>query len=141
MNLSAARTDKGLLNEKTTAVLLWTLAVCLFTIFQMEEWRNSEQSVPYPFFQIYFTCVKMHQSANGGGKTTDKAYGTNEILDYIHRQDSEYTISPKTNAVNPWSCDWALYKERHLSPTYMKQIDGMEFGSIRQVIVRILSIK
>jgi len=44
----------------------------------------------------------------------DKAYGSNEILDYIQRQDSEYTIPPKTNTVNPWRCDWAIYKERHL---------------------------
>ena len=30
----------------------------------------------------------------------DKAYGTDEILDYIQCQDSEYTIPPKSNAVN-----------------------------------------
>jgi transposase len=44
----------------------------------------------------------------------DKAYGTNEVLDYIQRQDGEYTIPPKSNTVNPWRCDWVLYKERHL---------------------------
>lgn len=129
------------------------------------------------------TCVKVHQSANGGGKTADKAvghtrgglntkihtvvdglgnplyfqlsagnvndseiavnvlfhvdisqsnvladkaYGTNEILDYIQRQDSEYTIPPKANTVNPWRCDWVLYKERHLIECFFQQIKWSE---------------
>ncbi len=44
----------------------------------------------------------------------DKAYGTKEILDYIQIRDGEYTIPPKSNATNPWRCDWWVYKERHL---------------------------
>ena len=44
----------------------------------------------------------------------DKAYGTSEILNYIQNQDSEYTIPPKSNTINPWYCDWWIYKERHL---------------------------
>ena len=31
----------------------------------------------------------------------DKAYGTNQILDYIQRADGEYTIPPKSNAEPP----------------------------------------
>ncbi len=44
----------------------------------------------------------------------DKAYGTNEILDYIQRQDGDYAIPSKSNARNPWRGDWVIYKERHL---------------------------
>lgn len=44
----------------------------------------------------------------------DKAYGTNEILDYIQVQDADYAIPPKSNTRIPWRCDWWLYKERHL---------------------------
>lgn len=44
----------------------------------------------------------------------DKAYGTNEILDYIQLQDGDDVIPPKSNTRNPWRCDWVLYKERHL---------------------------
>ena len=44
----------------------------------------------------------------------DKAYGTKEILDYIQQQDSDDAIPPKSNTRNPWECDRALYKERHL---------------------------
>lgn len=44
----------------------------------------------------------------------DKAYGTNEILDYIQLQDADYAIPPKSNTRIPWRCDWWLYKERHL---------------------------
>lgn len=44
----------------------------------------------------------------------DKAYGTNEILDYIQLQDADYAIPPKCNTRIPWRCDWWLYKERHL---------------------------
>lgn len=125
------------------------------------------------------TCVKVHQSANGGKKTedkavgrtrgglntkirtvvdglgnplyfqlssgnvndsevavdvlsnidisqsnilADKAYGTNGILDYIQRRDSEYTIPPKANTVNPWRCDWVLYKERHLIECFFQKL-------------------
>jgi transposase len=52
----------------------------------------------------------------------DKAYGTNEILNYIQHQDSEYTIPPKASTVNPWRCDWVLYKERHLIECFFQQI-------------------
>ena len=44
----------------------------------------------------------------------DKAYGTNEILDYIQQQGSNYVIPPKINSRNPWKCDYVLYKERYL---------------------------
>ncbi len=44
----------------------------------------------------------------------DKAYGTNEILNYIQQQEADYAISPKSNTRNFWCCDWALYKKRHL---------------------------
>ena len=44
----------------------------------------------------------------------DKAYGTNQILDYIQRADGEYTIPPKSNADRPWRCDRHIYKERHV---------------------------
>lgn len=44
----------------------------------------------------------------------DKAYGTNEILNYIQIHDGDYAIPPKSNTKNPWKCDWILYKERHL---------------------------
>ena len=44
----------------------------------------------------------------------DKAYGSNEVLDYIQQQDGAYAIPPKSNTRNPWKCDWILYKECHL---------------------------
>ena len=44
----------------------------------------------------------------------DKAYGTNEILDYIQQQDGDYAILPKSSIHNPWRCDWMSYKKRHL---------------------------
>lgn len=52
----------------------------------------------------------------------DKAYGTNMILDYIQRQDSEYTIPPKANTVHTWLCDRVLYKERHLIECFFQPI-------------------
>lgn len=55
-----------------------------------------------------------HVDISDSNILADKAYGTNEILDYIQRQDSEYTIPPKSNAKISWRCDWWQYKERHL---------------------------
>jgi transposase len=52
----------------------------------------------------------------------NKAYGTNEILDYIQIQDVEYTIPPKSNSVNPWRYDWCVYKERHLVECFFQKL-------------------
>jgi hypothetical protein len=66
--------------------------------------------------------VLSHVDISQSNVLADKAYGTNEILDYIQRQDSEYTIPPKANTVNPWYCHLALYKDRHLIEYFFKQI-------------------
>lgn len=58
--------------------------------------------------------VLSHLDISNSNILADKAYGSNEILDYIQRQDSEYTIPPKSNTNIQWRCDWWLYKERHL---------------------------
>jgi len=58
--------------------------------------------------------VLSHIDLSSSTVIADKAYGTNEILDYIQRQDFDYAIPPKSNTRNPWRCDWVLYKERHL---------------------------
>ena len=58
--------------------------------------------------------VLSHVNISDSNILADKAYGTNEILDYIQRHDSEYTIPPKSNTKIPWRCDWWRYKERHL---------------------------
>lgn len=52
----------------------------------------------------------------------DKAYGTTEILDYIQRADSEYTIPPKSNTRIPWICDWHIYKERHVIECFFQKL-------------------
>ena len=58
--------------------------------------------------------VLSHLDISDSTILADKAYGTSEILDYIQQQDNDYAIPPKSNTRNPWWCDWALYKERHL---------------------------
>lgn len=52
----------------------------------------------------------------------DKAYGTVEIREYIVSQGASYTIPPKSNTKNPWSCDWWVYKERHLVECFFNKI-------------------
>ena len=52
----------------------------------------------------------------------DKAYGTNEILDYIQKQDGDYVIPLKSNTRNPWRCDWVLYKERRLIECFLLKL-------------------
>lgn len=58
--------------------------------------------------------VLSHLDISDSTILADKAYETNEILDYIQRQDADYAISPKSNTRNPGRCDWVLYKERYL---------------------------
>ena len=52
----------------------------------------------------------------------DKAYGTNEIRQYIDSKEAFYTIPPKSNSHNPWHCDWWVYKERHLVECFFNKI-------------------
>ena len=66
--------------------------------------------------------VLSHVDISQSNVLGDKAYGTNDILDYIQRQNSEYTIPPKANTVSPWFCDWILYKERHLVECFFQKL-------------------
>jgi transposase len=58
----------------------------------------------------------------GSNVIGDRAYGTNEIRDFITLNDAVYTIPPKSNTQNPWECDWWLYKERHLVECFFQKI-------------------
>ena len=57
--------------------------------------------------------ILSHIDISNSTMLADRAYGTNEILDYIQRQDGDYVIQPKSNTRNPWKCDWFVYRERH----------------------------
>ena len=61
----------------------------------------------------------------------DKAYGTNQILDYIQRADGEYTIPPKSNAVRPWRCDWHIYKDRRVIECFFQKLKWFRRVSTR----------
>jgi transposase len=52
----------------------------------------------------------------------DKAYGTTEIRTYIASQGATFCIPPKSNAVNPWDCDFYQYKERHLVECFFNKL-------------------
>jgi transposase len=52
----------------------------------------------------------------------DKAYGTVKIRGYIESQDATFCIPPKTNAANPWDCDYYQYKERHVVECFFNLI-------------------
>ena len=52
----------------------------------------------------------------------DKAYGTSDIRKFIESSGGDYCIPPKSNTVNPWDCDWWLYKERHLVECFFQKL-------------------
>jgi len=52
----------------------------------------------------------------------DRAYGTQDIRDFITGGNGVYTIPPKSNTQNPWECDWWVYKERHLIECFFLKI-------------------
>ena len=52
----------------------------------------------------------------------DKAYGTKEIIAYIKEHGATVVIPPKSNAKEPWSVDYSLYKERHLVECFFQKI-------------------
>ncbi|SNX32017.1 hypothetical protein LF130101_1519 [Limosilactobacillus fermentum] len=44
----------------------------------------------------------------------DKAYGTAKLRQYIEDKAGVYTIPPKENTKDKWTCDYHVYCERHL---------------------------
>lgn len=52
----------------------------------------------------------------------DKAYGTTEIREYIDSQGATYCIPPKSNAQEPWDCDYHHYKERHVVECFFNKL-------------------
>lgn len=83
------------------------------------------------FFQI--TKGQVHDSAvaiealdnldiEGSNILADKAYGTVSIRQYIKEKKAGYVIPPKSNAKDPWDCDFYLYKERHLVECFFNRI-------------------
>lgn len=58
----------------------------------------------------------------GVNMIADKAYGTIALRQYIEAESSQYTIPPKSNAQQPWPCDYYVYCERHLIENYFNQL-------------------
>lgn len=52
----------------------------------------------------------------------DRAYDTNDILDFIAQNDAEAIIPAKKNRVIQREIDWHTYKERHLVECFMNKI-------------------
>lgn len=59
---------------------------------------------------------------SGSNILGDKAYGAKAIREYIHSAGASYTIPPKSNDPNPWTCDWWVYKERHLIECFFAKL-------------------
>ena len=52
----------------------------------------------------------------------DRAYDTNDILDFIAQNDAQAIIPAKKNRVIQREIDWHTYKERHLVECFMNKI-------------------
>jgi transposase len=52
----------------------------------------------------------------------DKAYGTVKIREFIETNGGSYCIPPKSNATQPWDCDYYQYKERHLVECFFNKL-------------------
>ena len=52
----------------------------------------------------------------------DKAYDCNEVIEFVKKRKMIPVIPPKSNRVNPQTCDFVLYKERHLIECFFGKI-------------------
>ena len=86
----------------------------------------------YPI-RLIFTSGEVHDSKQGvpliegfnianSAILGDKAYGTVEILTYVRSNGGEVVIPPKSNAIDPWECDYSHYKERHVVECFFNKI-------------------
>lgn len=58
----------------------------------------------------------------GSNVLADRAYGAQTIRKYISEHGANYVILPTSNISDPWSVDWALYKERHFVECFFQKI-------------------
>ena len=59
---------------------------------------------------------------SGSVVLADKAYGTAQIREYVESEGASYCIPPKSNAVQPWECDYHHYKERHVVECFFNKL-------------------
>lgn len=52
----------------------------------------------------------------------DKAYDCDEVIEAVKKRKMTAIIPPKSNRINPRSCDFVLYKERHLIECFFGKI-------------------
>lgn len=71
--------------------------------------------------RFILTGGQVHDSA-GVNVLADKAYRTIVLRQYIEAESGQYTIQPKSNAQQPWPCDYYVYCERHSIENYLNQL-------------------
>ena len=59
----------------------------------------------------------------GSNILADKAYGTQEIQEYIEKQGAIYTIPPKSNTKDKWECDYYAYKKRYAVECFFNRLN------------------
>ena len=59
-------------------------------------------------------ATPLMQGINTGALLADKGYDANALLDWLGQQDIAAVIPPKANRKVQRSCDWYMYKERHV---------------------------
>lgn len=59
---------------------------------------------------------------SGSTMLKDKAYGAERFRECLTLMGGDYAIPPKSNAKDPWSIDYHLYKERHLIECFFQKL-------------------
>jgi len=83
--------------------------------------------------RLIFTGGEIHDSKEaipllegfeltGSAVLGDKAFGTASILAYIRDNGGTVVIPPKSNAADPWECDYFHYKERHVVECFFNKL-------------------
>ena len=62
----------------------------------------------------YATELLSKVTIDGSDVLGDRAFDSDEIIDFIYENGGEPTIPSKSNRKFQRLCDWWLYKERHL---------------------------
>ena len=58
----------------------------------------------------------------GSNVLGDKAFDTDDILEYLAKRGAVAVIPAKANRIVQRECDWRLYKERHLVECFFQKI-------------------
>lgn len=68
-------------------------------------------------------AIRLMEGISTSALLADKGYDVNQLLEWLQVRQIQAVIPPKSNRVEQRSCDWYLYKERHVVECLLSKLN------------------